>query len=89
MARKAYILVMSLVTWGCAEGQDRIVEVKIPVPVPCAVATSERPAYADNPAAVRAAQDIFDRAKLLLAGREQRDQYIRELEAAVFGCSMP
>ena len=64
-------------------------EVKVPVPTPCAAQAPARPAFADDQPAIKAAPDIFERTKLLLAGREQRDGYIGQLEAANSACKAP
>lgn len=73
---------------ACASQEPRIItkEVKVPVPVACAVSPGPDPAFSDTPEALRAAADIFEQAKLLLAGRAQRDGRIAELKAAVAGC---
>lgn len=63
------------------------VTVKVPVPVPCDPHLSPSPVYADSDAAIRAAPDLFERVKLLVAGRLQRIARERELQAAVEGCS--
>ena len=64
-------------------------EVEIPVAVACAADPGPAPAYADAPAAVIAAGDIFERVKLLLAGRAERDARLSELGAALAGCQPP
>ena len=85
-AKLIWLLPVMVMVFGCATTRVEYREVKVPVPVPCAVETSERPSYADEPLAIRNALDLLERVRLMLAGREQRDQYIRELEAATFGC---
>lgn len=47
-------------------------EVRVPVAVPCDPDIGPDPAYLDSDAALAAAGDLFDRVKLLLAGRGQR-----------------
>jgi hypothetical protein len=61
-------------------------EVKVAVPVPCASDPGPDPAFSDTPEALRAAADLFEQVKLLLAGRAQRDGRIMELKAASSGC---
>jgi hypothetical protein len=55
--------------------------------VKCAVVAPPDPSYSDSPSALKAAADVFEQAKLLLAGRKQRDARIVELKAANSGCS--
>ena len=74
---------------GCAtKAPPRVITrtVEIPVAVKCAVDPGPRPAYADTPEALRGAPDLFEKVKLLLAGREQRMARETELEAASAGC---
>ncbi len=64
-------------------------EVKVPVAVPlpkCSATLPAEPVYADTPEALNAAPNIFERVKLLLAGRLQRIQRELELEAALGTC---
>lgn len=88
MTRLALILAMALA--GCATTvpepriETRIVEV--PVPTPCAVTIPVEPAYPDSKAALDAAPGIFEKVKLLLAGRELREAYKNEVKAALIGC---
>jgi hypothetical protein len=67
------------------------VEVQIPIPVPCVSdATPDRPAgYADTDAALLAAPDMAARYRLLIAGRDQRDARLAEIEPVVEGCRGP
>ena len=74
------IALAALALAACAhtgEPEVRTVEVMVPVDDPaCARAAVERlgaaPAYPDTPEALRAAPNLFERVKLLLAGRELR-----------------
>lgn len=50
----------------------KIVEVKVPIAMPCDPDVGPEPAYVDTPEAIASAPDIFARAVLLLAGRVQR-----------------
>jgi len=64
----------------------RVVETRVPIPVPCNPRLGTPPAYPDTDAAIEAATDIFDLAKLYRAGRGLRSAWIAELEAALAGC---
>lgn len=82
---------------ACAGGERpepiiRTVEVQVPVDDPaCARAAvaqlGETPAYPDAPAALQAAADLFERVKLLLAGRELRDAREAALTDALKACA--
>lgn len=70
----------------------RTVEVKVPVDDPAcareAVARlGEAPAYPDTPEALRAAPNLFERVKLLLAGRELRIAREAALKDALEACA--
>jgi predicted small secreted protein len=70
----------------------RTVEVKVPVDDPAcareAVARlGEAPAYPDTPEAIRAAPNLFERVKLLLAGRELRIAREAALADALTACA--
>lgn len=75
---------------GCAttDPEPRIVTkiVEVPVAVRCAVTIPEEPAYSDTKAALDAAPGIFEKVRLLLIGREQREAYKNEVRAALIGC---
>ncbi len=75
---------------ACASGRalstpPRIVEV--PIAVPCRSTLGVEPEWPDSDQALRAAPDLFSRVKLLAAGRLLRMARIRELSAALKGCS--
>lgn len=79
----------TLLTAGsCAttQGPVQAQRVEVPVPVKCAADPGPDPTFADTPQALGAAGDLFERTKLLLAGRLQRDSRIAELKAANTGC---
>jgi len=83
------VLALFLTCAACATtSEPRIItkEVRVPVPVACAASPGPDPAFSDTPEALRAAADVFEQAKLLLAGRAQRDARLAELKAAVAGC---
>jgi hypothetical protein len=61
-------------------------EVDRAVPVKCMPDLPPEPAYPDTAMAVTAAPDIFERVKLLLAGRVLRTQREQELTKALDAC---
>ncbi len=74
---------------ACATASEpRVItkEVSVPVMVKCAADPGPRPAYVDTPDALKSAADLFEKVKLLLAGRSQRMGREAELEAANAGC---
>jgi hypothetical protein len=64
----------------------RTVEVKVPVPVPCKPDLGSEPAYPDTRQALTSAPDLFERVKLLLAGRELRIAWIGAQAKALKAC---
>lgn len=66
----------------------RTVEVKVPVAVPCKALgkLGAEPNYPDGAGALQAAADIFEQAKLLLAGRKMRIQRLDEYTTARAAC---
>lgn len=88
LAAVALILIFT----GCGqaarpEPELQIVEVKVPVPAPCDPKVGPDPAYVDADQALRAAPDLFERVKLLLAGRLQRIAREGELKAGLGVCA--
>lgn len=70
----------------------RTVEIKVPVDDPaCARAAVESlgaaPAYPDTPEAIQAAPNLFERVKLLLAGRAMRKAREEALADALKACA--
>lgn len=70
----------------------KVVEVQVPVDDPAcareAVARlGEAPAYPDTPEAITAAANLFERVKLLLAGRELRAAREAALKGALEACA--
>ena len=59
---------------------------KVPVPVPCVIDVAD-PVYSDSNEALTTAPDLFERVKLLLAGREERAAQDAVERAARSGCS--
>lgn len=94
---RAAILLLGVATLaaGCkttppepSEPSVRVVEVKVPQPVPCPalVALGPEPVYPDTDEAIRAASNIAERAKLVATGRLMRIQRLAEYAAAKTGC---
>lgn len=86
-------LSIALLLAGCgAPGgpapEPRIVtqEVKVAVPTRCTADPGPDPAYADDNPALAAAADLYERVKLLLEGRAQRQARELELKAANSAC---
>ena len=82
----------ALALTGCATAplQPQVVTklVTIPVAVHCVPDPAPvEPAYADNDAAIRAAPDLFSRAKLYAIGRLQRIGFTGEVVAALKACT--
>lgn len=67
----------------------QIVEVKVPIAVPCEPEIGPDPAYVDTAEAIAAAPDIFARTVLLLAGRIQRIARDEVKSAALEECRRP
>lgn len=89
LALPAVLALASLALGACgttAEPRVQTVRVEVPVAVPCAKDPGADPAFSDTREALAAARDIFEQARLLLAGRDQRDARLAELNAAVKGC---
>lgn len=89
----AIILPLALLS-ACGEPRERIrtVEVATPYDDPeCARAALQRlgapPAYPDIDGALQQAENIFDRVKLLLAGRELRQDREQALTDAIKACA--
>lgn len=62
-------------------------DVKVAIPVKCAINPGQDPTYPDTDEAIKAAPDIAEKVRLLLAGRFLRIGREAELKAAVAGCS--
>jgi len=61
--------------------------VQVAVPVSCKPAIAPAPAYPDTDAALKAAPDVFQRVRLLVAGRLERIAREAELNAALDACA--
>lgn len=64
-------------------------EVRIPVPIPCRPELPPEPAYPDTDEALAAAPDIFEGAKLVMAGRKIRIARYDLVVAALKACEGP
>jgi len=87
--RNACLAAVVLLT-ACASSREaavRTVEVRVPVAVACDPKVGAPPAYPDSDQALKAAPGLFERVRLLLAGRELRKAREAELEAGIRGCS--
>ena len=60
--------------------------VQVAVPVACKPALGAAPAYPDTDAALKTATDVYQRVKLLVAGRLERIAREAELNAALGAC---
>lgn len=92
---KILIFALAGVLAGCAhnevlppEPEIRIVEVKVPQPVPCPALNElgAEPEYPDTDAALKTAPDLTSRVALILKGRLLRAQRLTEYAAAKSGC---
>lgn len=75
-------------TTRASEPRIEIQRVEVPVPVPCPIRQNVGPrqTFPDTDAALQAAKDLFDRVRLLMAGRELREARIERLEDAADVC---
>lgn len=72
---------------ACASTRPKPIQsVATPVPVACRPSLAPEPDWPDTDAALRAAPDLFERVRLLAAGRLLRIARDRELTAALEGC---
>ena len=90
---RALLALAALALAGCATTcppPPPPVRIEVPIPTPCvpasASALADERAYPDAPDALRAAADLADRVRLILAGREQRDADLERARAALRGC---
>ena len=93
---KRLTLVAALLLASCAskptprpEPVVQLVEVAVPIAVACTPDIGPEPVYIDTDAALKAAADLFERVKLLLAGRDQRIARDEVKTTALEGCRRP
>jgi len=89
MRRLALIAVLGLAACQTAPHQEPKVvvqRVEVPVAVKCSTDPGPDPVYSDSAEALRSAPNIYERVKLLLAGRFERMAREAELKAANSGC---
>lgn len=89
---KTGVLIIAVLLAGCAaaappEPVVKTVTVNVPVTVPCKKDIGPEPQYADTDAALRAAPNLYERVRLLVAGRLQRIQREADRIAAYSGCN--
>ena len=88
MTRLALLALLALT--ACASAPPRVevrtVTVQVPVAVPCVVDVPA-PVYSDTDEALLAAPDLFERVKLLLAGRIERAAHDNVETAARAACN--
>lgn len=77
-----FLWVLVLALTGCGTTQI----VRVPVPIPCSGEAPKKPDLVDTLERRQMDPNIEARVNRTLAGRLQRDQYIKELEAANSGC---
>jgi hypothetical protein len=63
--------------------------VNLPTPIACRADIGPQPDYPDTDDALRAAADLFERVRLLAAGRLMRMARERDLTAALGACEGP
>jgi len=63
--------------------------VQVAVPVACKPTIGPAPAYPDTDLALKAAPDVYQRVRLLVAGRLERVAREAELTAALSACEGP
>lgn len=85
------IICGGLVLAGCCAAPARrpsslVQPVVLPVAQPCSADPGPAPAFVDTAAAIVAAPDVFVRAKIYAAGRQQRIAWEARLAAANAAC---
>lgn len=85
-----FIQILCLALAACAtDGRTQIETrvVEVPTPVPCKINLGSEPAYPDTDAAIHAAPNVAERARLYAAGRKMRIARQAEEDAALAKCS--
>ena len=82
----ASIIVAAVTLVGCASKQVRYetVEVKVPLRVPCEVATPAQPTWLVK--LVPREATVYEQMRALLADRELANAYMGELEVSLAAC---
>lgn len=78
---KVFLVLLTSVLIGCANTKE-LVEVKIPISVPCEVETPAEPSYRFSPPYTK----TFDAVRDLLGDREVAQAYEEELRVALKSC---
>jgi hypothetical protein len=90
---KAFVFGLGLLLTACATlpspSQVITQEVKVPIAVLCVSSLPSHDPYPDSQAAVKAANTLFDKVKLILAGRSLRDAFEAEQGAVLQACLTP
>lgn len=79
----AFIVLVAWILTGCAT-PERVVQVRVPVPVPCEVDEPPRPRLGIDSVPINAPIDVLIRN--LRADHDVRDGYEAELRAALEAC---
>lgn len=79
-------LATCLVLAGCSTSQPRTVEVRVPVPVPCAAEIPGRPPLAWDDLA---GAPVYEQVRALLIDRGRLVVHSDELRAVLAGCAAP
>lgn len=84
----AAVALAGCATDGVKPSEPRVViqRVEVPIPTPCVVKAVPVPDFADAANKLEAAANLFEKVKLLLAGRIQHYAYEGELRAAQKAC---
>lgn len=87
LRRSLIFLAVVLSVYGCASAPSLPTVVNVPIAVACVPQDfSAEPAYVDNDVALKSADNVFERVKLLLIGRLERIKRLKEFEAAITAC---
>ena len=85
---KLFAVTPILILCACTTpGQVRVEMVPVAVPISCIPKLGQKPDFPDSDAAIMAADNIIDLAKLYRAGRALRQAWIAEQAAALKACT--
>ena len=82
-----FVLILPLLTIGCTPKtiiKTEIVEVKVPVSVPCKITPPKRPLMPVD--ALKKEDDLHTKVKVALAELEIREAYEKTLESSIKEC---